>query len=104
MEIHVNFKAFILTCLFAICSYPSIADVLLIDVISKEPVNNPSGLLRPTTGQTMDIVKVEFGEPDMIFPTIGEPPITRWKYAKFNVYFEHNHVIHSVVNKPKKSK
>ena len=30
---------------------------------------------------------------------VGEPPITRWIYPAFSVYFEHDHVVHAVLNK-----
>ena len=29
-------------------------------------------------------------------PSVGNPPITRWDYREFSVYFEHTHVINSV--------
>lgn len=93
----------ILAGIFCAASLTTNADVLLIDVINKEPANTVTGLLRPKNGQSMDHVKSHFGEPTNAYPAIGEPPITRWNYAKFSVYFEHNLVIHSVVNKPKKS-
>lgn len=91
-----------LTCLFSLIVFNSNADVLLIDLINKEPVNSASGIPRPTHGQSMEQVKSIFGEPNSTYSAIGEPPITRWKYAQFSVYFEHNHVVHSVVNKPNK--
>ena len=31
-------------------------------------------------------------------PAVGKPPISRWEYPGFVVYFEHDHVIHSVVS------
>jgi hypothetical protein len=93
----------ILAGLFCLASVTSNADVLLIDIIKKEPANSPSGLVRPTNGQSMEQVKSQHDEPSKAYPTIGEPPITRWNYEKFAVYFEHNLVIHSVVNKPKKA-
>ena len=31
-------------------------------------------------------------------PAVGNPPISRWEYPGFVVYFEHEHVIHSVVS------
>tara|TARA_R110002096_G_scaffold269820_11_gene463721 strand:+ start:1749 stop:2054 length:306 start_codon:yes stop_codon:yes gene_type:complete len=91
-----------LTCLFSLIVFNSNADVLLIDLINKEPINSAAGIPRPTQGQSMEQVKLLFGEPNKIYPAIGEPPISRWKYASFSVYFEHHHVIHSVVNKPNK--
>jgi len=79
------------------------SDVLLIDVINDEPSNSDTGILRPVNGQSMAQVSAKFGDANKTYPAIGEPPITRWNYEKFAVYFEHNLVIHSVVNKPKKA-
>jgi hypothetical protein len=31
---------------------------------------------------------------------VGDPPISRWVYDHFTVYFEYDKVLHSVVNKP----
>jgi len=64
-----------------------------------EPANSPDGLLRPTKGMTMDSVTAKFGAPDEEIDAVGEPPITRWKYDGYTVYFEHNRVIHSAVHK-----
>jgi hypothetical protein len=51
----------------------------------------------PTRGMTMDQVAGKFGEPATKVPAIGQPPISRWEYPGFVVYFEHEHVIHAVV-------
>jgi hypothetical protein len=101
--INMTINKIILAGLFCLATLTTQADVLLIDVISKEPANDATGLLRPTNGRTMDQVKARFGEPVKVYPAVGKPPITRWNYPQFSVYFEHNLVIHSVVNKPKKS-
>jgi len=92
-----------LTCLFSLIVFNSNADVLLINLINKEPVNSASGIPRPTHGQSMEQVKVHFGEPIKAYKSIGEPPITRWNFDQFSVYFEHDLVIHSVVKKPKQA-
>ena len=57
-------------------------------------------LARPPTGTTKTQVKNQFGEPQKENPAKGKPPISSWEYAEFTVYFENDHVIHSVV-KPK---
>jgi hypothetical protein len=44
----------------------------------------------------MDKVKEVFGEPQKRTPAVGEPPITRWIYKDFTVYFEYDRVIHAV--------
>ncbi len=58
----------------------------------------PSSLPRPHRGQTMHQVETRFGVPEKRYPTVGKPPITRWDYAGFSVFFEFNRVIHSVVH------
>jgi hypothetical protein len=52
----------------------------------------------PQRGMTMDEVEARFGPPDTRKLPVGDPPITRWIYADFKVYFEHQWVIHSVAN------
>ncbi len=51
----------------------------------------------PTRGMTMDQVAGKFGAPASKVPAVGQPPISRWEYPGFVVYFERDHVIHSVV-------
>jgi hypothetical protein len=51
---------------------------------------------RPTRGMSMDKVEATFGAPTNRTAPVGEPPITRWEYPGFTVYFEHQHVIHTV--------
>jgi len=50
----------------------------------------------PTRGMTMDQVAAKFGAPVTKVPAVGKPPISRWEYPGFIVFFEYNHVIHSV--------
>jgi hypothetical protein len=57
----------------------------------------PSDIATPTRGMTMDQVANKFGAPTAKIPAVGNPPISRWEYPGFVVYFEHSHVIHSVV-------
>jgi hypothetical protein len=58
----------------------------------------PSAIARPGRGTTMREVKAKFGAPEKQFPAVGKPPITRWVYPAFTVYFEYNRVVHSVVH------
>ncbi|MEW7978495.1 MAG: hypothetical protein G8D28_06820 [gamma proteobacterium symbiont of Phacoides pectinatus] len=44
-------------------------------------------------------VRGRFGEPDQQLPWVGEPPISRWVYPDFTVYFEKEYVINSVVHR-----
>jgi hypothetical protein len=56
-----------------------------------------SDVATPTRGMTMNQVQSKFGEPVTKVPAVGKPPIARWEYPGFVVYFELDHVIHSVV-------
>lgn len=57
-----------------------------------------SNVDRPTRGMTMRSVEAKYGAPQDKHPAVGNPPITRWDYPQFTVYFEHQYVIHAVVN------
>lgn len=50
----------------------------------------------PDRGMTMDQVAGKFGAPSNKTAAVGKPPITRWEYPGFTVYFEFDHVIHAV--------
>lgn len=54
---------------------------------------------RPRSGMSMGQVDTQFGAPGEKYAAIGEPPITRWVYDHYTVYFEHDHVIHSVLHR-----
>ena len=58
----------------------------------------PSDINRPSRGMTMKSVETKFGAPQDRHNAVGQPPITRWDYPLFTVYFEHEYVIHTVVN------
>lgn len=80
---------------------PLAADVLLIQNVQQAPPNNRDGLSRPSRG--MDMVEVEqiFGPPLEKHPAVGKPPISRWDYGRYSVYFETDRVLHSVVRRPR---
>lgn len=50
----------------------------------------------PMRGQSMQSVMHQYGEPQQRLAAVGKPPITRWVYPGFTVYFEHKWTIHSV--------
>ena len=56
----------------------------------------------PLKGQTMAEVIRHYGEPQQKHAPVGgdapkHPPITRWDYPGFSVFFEHTHVVDAVV-------
>jgi len=57
----------------------------------------PSATPQPARGAQMKTVEKQFGAPAEKHPTVGKPPITRWDYPNFSVFFEGDRVIDSVV-------
>lgn len=55
----------------------------------------------PKRGTTMERVMEKYGVPNKKHPAKGQPPIVRWDYENFSVYFETNSVIHSVDRRAK---
>jgi len=56
----------------------------------------------PSIGMDLSEVKSTFGAPLSTKGPTGQPPITLWQYDSFSVYFEGEHVIHSVIHHIKK--
>ena len=54
---------------------------------------------KPTRGMTQERVQANFGAPQSTIAAIGDPPISRWEYAGFVVFFEYDKVIHSVTKR-----
>lgn len=50
----------------------------------------------PRRGQSQASILKRYGEPVKRHASVGQPPITRWDYPAFTVYFEYSHVINSV--------
>lgn len=71
------------------------ADIIAVD--SGIAVRDSNGIA-PARGMTMSQVTSKFGAPVSKVPAVGNPPISRWEYPSFVVYFEGDHVIHSVVS------
>jgi hypothetical protein len=84
--------------LIATCGMAS-ADVLLLDSIARQPPNSATGLPRPANQMTRDMVRATYGEPSEMVPAVGDPPISRWIYPDFTVYFEYERVLTSVVHR-----
>ncbi len=57
------------------------------------------GSVGPARGTTQAVVEAKFGAPASVKAPVGDPPITRWEYANFVVFFEYDKVIHSVRKK-----
>lgn len=75
------------------------AEVISITDPRYEVPNSANGVLRPTQGMNISQVEQKFGQPQQKLPAVGDPPISRWQYPEFEVFFEYDRVIHSVVNR-----
>lgn len=87
---HIYFTALIVLGLNASLQ----ADTLVI-----QAVDQSTHLVRPSKGESMNRVETEYGKPEIIVAAVGQPPITRWVYADFTVYFEGESVIRAVPNR-----
>lgn len=65
-------------------------------VVNDQVVLADSTLARPDRGQSMQAVEARFGAPQARHDAVGKPPITRWDYPGFSVFFENQRVIHAV--------
>lgn len=51
----------------------------------------------PRSGLHRDDVLAKYGEPVHRHAAVGNPPISSWEYADFEVYFEYDIVLHTVI-------
>ncbi len=72
----------------------TLADVLLI-----EEVRQAERMELPENGMSQSEVRARFGDPAEVRAAVGEPPITRWDYDRWSVYFEHELVLFTVLHK-----
>jgi len=82
--------------LLVLASSAAVADTLLIDGIDTDSQTSSA---RPRAGMSMTAVESTFGAPAERRGAVGQPPITRWDYTGFSVYFEHDRVIHAVARR-----
>jgi hypothetical protein len=69
------------------------------DELRMQPIRTRDDLAHPVRGMTMDNVRASYGEPARRQGAVGDPPITRWEYDGFVVYFEYQYVLHTVVKR-----
>ena len=66
-------------------------------VVDDQVVVRPSTIERPARGQTMGAIEARFGAPQTRHAAVGSPPITRWDYGGYSVFFEYERVIDAVI-------
>lgn len=92
---HFNIAAACLIAL-ALSINHSIAEEIRIPV--GQQANDQQFIDMPSKGMHKAKVKALFGEPQEEVAATGQPPISRWRYQDFTVYFDSDAVIHSVRN------
>jgi hypothetical protein len=65
-------------------------------VVNDQVAVRESNVARPTRGMTMQAVEAKFGAATQKHGAVGIPPISRWDYGDFAVFFEKDRVIHAV--------
>lgn len=75
------------------------APLLYADVLLIEQVRQVERMAVPVNGQTQAEVEASFGAPQSKSDPVGQPPITRWDYEHWNVYFEYDRVLFTVLHK-----
>lgn len=89
----------LLACVIALAAPLAHADTLLIDRAAAG-----KGMNLPQRGLSMAQVQSRFGTPGQKLGAVGggsqhTPPISRWNYGTFTVYFENDHVVDAVLTK-----
>ena len=73
-------------------AHPALAETL------STPTDVPAAASEhPHRGSSMATVQSRYGEPTTRHSAVGDPPITRWDYPQFAVYFENDLVLHAVL-------
>ena len=73
--------------------------VLSADVLLIEEVRQAERIDLPVNGLTTADVRARYGDPVATHPAVGDPPITRWDYDRWSVYFEYDVVLFTVLQK-----
>jgi len=69
------------------------ADTLIVSGISPQTGDSPARGMKQTA------VESRWGQPISKSGPVGNPPIASWEYKTFVVYFEYDHVVHSVAKR-----
>jgi len=86
----------LLVAAFVVCAAP-LATAEIVSIDGTMSVRD-AAVDHPARGSTMQSVENHFGAPVSKHAAVGKPPITRWDYPGFSVFFENDRVLHSVAN------
>lgn len=82
----------------AVIAFLAAAGTVAADVLLIEEVRERMQRDLPENGLTKSEVEQRYGRPNERRAPVGQPPISRWLYDDYSVYFEHDLVIESVLN------
>ncbi len=97
-QIRPKLRSKLLPAVAAVMLSAAAASAALADELTTPRAATEASSNRPARGMSMEKVEATFGAPATRAPAVGEPPITRWEYPGFTVYFEHQLVIHTVAS------
>jgi hypothetical protein len=69
------------------------------DTLKMDGMSAGTGDAWPSRGMSQTSVQSKYGRPTAVKAAVGDPPITRWEYQDFVVYFEYDRVIHAVAKR-----
>ena len=81
------------------CGFFAMANAQTLDMSGRDQSSTFEQAGKPTRGMTQASVEANFGAPMSMGQAVGEPPISRWEYANFVVFFEYDRVIHAVTKR-----
>ena len=96
----MDYRALTVSATLAITGLAGLAPICRADIVASEDgiAVRDAGVAAPARGMTMTQVASKFGTPVTKLAAVGNPPISRWEYPGFVVYFERDRVLHSVVS------
>ena len=71
---------------------------VLADVLILDEVRQVERMDLPKNGQNKASIESKFGTPEQRNQAVGDPPISRWDYGHYSVYFEYDVVLFSVLH------
>ena len=74
-----------------------LAAPLQADVLVMQGIADAEARDLPDNGLTQSQVEQQWGTPETRHPAVGQPPIVRWDYADYSVYFDRGRVLASVM-------
>lgn len=87
---------------FILCQAAQGADLHALERTTAPVADNSDRAARavpelPARGTSMQQVRARLGAPLRAHAAVGKPPITRWDYSNYSLYFEHNLLLDAVI-------